>query len=111
MDLLSLFTGLEASPIGVFVKDRGATFALIEAVHLMALLPGIRSYLDDRKAFQRHGGQDKGEESPTLGRALAGTRPRREPEPRPRGSRRRPQRRGGSGGREPPGILPAGEAA
>ena len=37
MDLLSLFTGLEASPIGVFVKDRGATFATIEAVHLMAL--------------------------------------------------------------------------
>jgi hypothetical protein len=37
MDLLSLFTGLEASPIGVFVKDRGATFASIEAVHLMAL--------------------------------------------------------------------------
>jgi hypothetical protein len=37
MDVLSLFTGLEASPIGVFVKDRGATFALIEAVHLMAL--------------------------------------------------------------------------
>src|SRR5262245_33705901 len=37
MDLLSLFTGLEASPIGVFVKDRGATFASIEAVHLLAL--------------------------------------------------------------------------
>jgi uncharacterized membrane protein YoaK (UPF0700 family) len=37
MDLLSLFTGLEASPIGVFVKDRGATFATIEAIHLMAL--------------------------------------------------------------------------
>lgn len=37
MDLLSLFTGLEASPIGVWVKDRGATFATIEAVHLMAL--------------------------------------------------------------------------
>lgn len=37
MDLLSLFTGLEASPIGVFVKDRGATFATIEAIHLLAL--------------------------------------------------------------------------
>jgi len=37
MSLLSLFEGLEASPIGVFVKDRGATFASIEAVHLMAL--------------------------------------------------------------------------
>lgn len=37
MDLLSLFTGLENSPIGVFVKDKGATFALIEAVHLMGL--------------------------------------------------------------------------
>jgi hypothetical protein len=37
MDLLSLFTGLEASPVGVFVKDRGATFASIEAVHLIAL--------------------------------------------------------------------------
>ena len=37
MDLLTLFTGLEASPLGVFVKDKGATFASIEAVHLMAL--------------------------------------------------------------------------
>jgi len=37
MDLLPLFTGLENSPLGVFVKDKGATFALIEAVHLMAL--------------------------------------------------------------------------
>jgi len=37
MQLLDLFAGLEASPIGVFVKDRGATFATIEAVHLMAL--------------------------------------------------------------------------
>jgi hypothetical protein len=37
MDMLSLFTSLESSAIGVFVKDRGATFALIEAVHLMAL--------------------------------------------------------------------------
>jgi hypothetical protein len=37
MQLLSFFTWLEASPIGVFVKDKGATFATIEAVHLMAL--------------------------------------------------------------------------
>ena len=37
MQLLDLFIALEASPIGVFVKDRGATFATIEAVHLMAL--------------------------------------------------------------------------
>lgn len=37
MDLLSYFTALENSPIGVFVKDRGATFASIEAVHLIAL--------------------------------------------------------------------------
>lgn len=37
MDLLALFTALEESPIGVFVKDKDATFALIEAVHLMAL--------------------------------------------------------------------------
>ena len=36
MDLLPLFTGLQNSPIGVFVKDRGATFASIEAVHLIA---------------------------------------------------------------------------
>jgi hypothetical protein len=37
MDLLPLFEGLEASPIGVFVKDLPATFAIIEAVHLIAL--------------------------------------------------------------------------
>jgi nitrate/nitrite transporter NarK len=37
MELLSFFTWLEESPIGVFVKDRGATFATIEAVHLIAL--------------------------------------------------------------------------
>lgn len=36
MDLLSLFTGLQESPIGVFVKDKAATFAIIEAVHLLA---------------------------------------------------------------------------
>lgn len=37
MNLLSYFEWLEASPIGVFVKDKAATFAIIEAVHLMAL--------------------------------------------------------------------------
>jgi hypothetical protein len=37
MNLLSFFEWLEASPIGVFVKDQAATFAVIEAVHLMAL--------------------------------------------------------------------------
>jgi hypothetical protein len=37
MSLLSYFEWLEASPIGVFVKDQAATFATIEAVHLMAL--------------------------------------------------------------------------
>ena len=37
MTLLSYFEALEASPIGVFVKDQAATFAIIEAVHLMAL--------------------------------------------------------------------------
>ena len=37
MDLLSMFTALEESPIGVFMKDKPATFALVEAVHLMAL--------------------------------------------------------------------------
>jgi hypothetical protein len=36
MDLSSLFSGLQASPIGVFVKDQAATFAIIEAVHLLA---------------------------------------------------------------------------
>jgi nitrate/nitrite transporter NarK len=33
----SFFTWLEASALGTFVKDQGATFATIEAVHLMAL--------------------------------------------------------------------------
>ncbi len=33
----SFFAWLEASALGVFVKDQGATFATIEAVHLMAL--------------------------------------------------------------------------
>jgi nitrate/nitrite transporter NarK len=33
----SFFTWLEASALGAFVKDQGATFATIEAVHLMAL--------------------------------------------------------------------------
>jgi hypothetical protein len=37
MSLLAAFEWLEASPIGVFVKDQGATFASIEAVHLMGL--------------------------------------------------------------------------
>jgi hypothetical protein len=37
MRLLDLFTWLETSPVGAFVKDKGATFATIEAVHLMAL--------------------------------------------------------------------------
>src|SRR5262249_51571200 len=37
MSLLSLFTGLEASPIGVFMKDKPATFATVESVHLLAL--------------------------------------------------------------------------
>jgi hypothetical protein len=37
MNLLPFFTWLEESPIGVFVKDQGATFATIEAIHLMAL--------------------------------------------------------------------------
>jgi len=36
MDLFPYFAALQASPIGVFVKDRGATFASIEAVHLVA---------------------------------------------------------------------------
>jgi hypothetical protein len=37
MNLLPAFEWLEASPIGVFVKDKAATFAIIEAVHLIAL--------------------------------------------------------------------------
>jgi hypothetical protein len=37
MTLLPFFEWLEASPIGVFVKDQAATFAIIEAVHLVAL--------------------------------------------------------------------------
>jgi len=37
MQLVDLFSALETSPVGAFVKDRGATFATIEAVHLMAL--------------------------------------------------------------------------
>ena len=35
--LLSLFEWLEASALGAFVKDQAATFAIIEAVHLMGL--------------------------------------------------------------------------
>lgn len=37
MNLLPFFEWLEASPIGVFVKDKAATFAIIEAFHLLAL--------------------------------------------------------------------------
>jgi len=37
MSLLPFFERLEASPLGVFVKDLPATFAIIEAVHLIAL--------------------------------------------------------------------------
>jgi hypothetical protein len=37
MSLLPLFSWLEESPLGVFVKDLPATFAIIEAVHLIAL--------------------------------------------------------------------------
>ena len=33
----SFFVWLEGSALGAFVKDQGATFATIEAVHLMAL--------------------------------------------------------------------------
>jgi hypothetical protein len=33
----SFFSWLETSALGAFVKDQGATFATIEAVHLMAL--------------------------------------------------------------------------
>lgn len=33
----SFFAWLEVSALGTFVKDQGATFATIEAVHLMAL--------------------------------------------------------------------------
>ena len=35
--LFAFFEWLEASALGVFVKDRAATFAIIEAVHLMGL--------------------------------------------------------------------------
>ena len=35
--LFSFFEWLEASALGVFVKDQAATFAIIEAVHLMGL--------------------------------------------------------------------------
>lgn len=37
MDLFPFFSWLDASPLGVFVKDQAATFAIIEAMHLMAL--------------------------------------------------------------------------
>ncbi|HWK50297.1 MAG TPA: DUF6644 family protein [Steroidobacter sp.] len=35
--LFSFFAWLEASPLGVFMKDLPATFAIVEAVHLMGL--------------------------------------------------------------------------
>src|SRR5688572_2928444 len=35
--LYSFFEWLEASPLGVFVKDQAATFAIIEAAHLLGL--------------------------------------------------------------------------
>jgi hypothetical protein len=35
--LFAFFEWLETSPLGVFVKDKAATFAIIEAVHLMGL--------------------------------------------------------------------------
>ncbi len=35
--LYSLFEWLEASALGVFVKDQAATFAIIEAMHLLGL--------------------------------------------------------------------------
>jgi hypothetical protein len=37
MNLFPFFAWLEASWLGVFVKDKAATFAIIEAMHLMAL--------------------------------------------------------------------------
>ena len=37
MTLLHFFEALEGGPIGTFVKDKAATFATIEAVHLMSL--------------------------------------------------------------------------
>jgi hypothetical protein len=37
MNLLPFFEWLEASSLGVFVKDQAATFAIIEAFHLMSL--------------------------------------------------------------------------
>lgn len=35
--LFAFFEWLETSALGVFVKDRAATFAIIEAIHLMGL--------------------------------------------------------------------------
>jgi hypothetical protein len=37
MDLLPFFQALEAGPIGQVMKDKPATFATVEAVHLLAL--------------------------------------------------------------------------
>ncbi len=54
MNLLPFFEWLEASPIGVFVKDQAATFAIIEAVHLMALaLLGAAVLSADLRLAQR----------------------------------------------------------
>ena len=35
--VFAFFEWLEASALGAFVKDQAATFAIIEAVHLMGL--------------------------------------------------------------------------
>lgn len=37
MSLLALFEWLEGSALGLFMKDQAATFAIVEAMHLMAL--------------------------------------------------------------------------
>lgn len=48
----SFFVWLEGSALGAFVKDQGATFATIEAVHLMALaVLGGSVLLSDLRLF------------------------------------------------------------
>src|SRR5215471_16820344 len=37
MDVLAIFKALEDGPIGHIMKDKPATFATVEAVHLLAL--------------------------------------------------------------------------
>ncbi|MGH8185607.1 MAG: DUF6644 family protein, partial [Steroidobacteraceae bacterium] len=37
MNLLPFFEWLEGSALGSFMKDFAATFAIVEAIHLMAL--------------------------------------------------------------------------